>query len=111
MDNRPSSQDRHPIPSEADGRTLTDYRPLQTPTGRQVNIRQNELLVDVQETEEGYGGLWNREADFIPLWQALIRNIGTFKGNAHRECKPRIGTYKHRYDTDLRQNNKPETQQ
>ena len=43
MDNRPSSQDRHPIPSEADGRTLADYRPLQAPTGRQACIRQDAL--------------------------------------------------------------------
>ena len=69
MDYRPPSQKGHPIPSEADGRTLADYRPLQAPTGRQTRIRQDELLVDVQETKEGYGSLWNREADFIPLWE------------------------------------------
>ena len=51
MDYRPSSQDRHPVPSEADGCALTDYRPLQAPTGRQTGVRQDELLVDVQETE------------------------------------------------------------
>ena len=71
MDNRPPSQDGHPLPSEADGRTLADNRPLQTPAGRQTRFWQNELLVDVQETEEGYGGLWNREADFIPLWKSF----------------------------------------
>ena len=111
MDNRPSSQDEYPIPSETDGRTLADYRPVQAPTGRQTRIRQDELLVDVQEAEEGHGSLWDREIHKLSLWTALIRNIGTFKGNAHRECKPSIGTHEHRYDTDLRQNNEPKTQQ
>jgi hypothetical protein len=32
---------------------LQDYRPLQTPTGRQAGVRQDELLVDVQEAENG----------------------------------------------------------
>ncbi len=109
MDNRPSSQDGHPLPSEADGRTFAD-RPLQASAGRQIGIRQDELLVDVQETEEGYGSLWDREADKLPLWTTLIRYIGTFKRNAHREREPSIGTYEHRHDSDLCQDNEPETQ-
>ena len=68
-----------------------------------------ELLVDVQETEDSDGCLWNREADFIPLWPTLIRNIGTFKGNAHRECEPSVGTHEHRHDTNLCKDNEPET--
>ena len=43
MDNRPPSQDGHSLPSKADGRTLADYQPLQTPTGRQVGVRQDAL--------------------------------------------------------------------
>ena len=65
----------------------------------------------MQETEEGHGSLWNRKADFIPLWPSLIRYFGAFKGNAHREREPRIGTHEHRHYTDLRQDNEPETQQ
>ena len=61
MDNRPSSQDGHPLPSEAYGCTLTDCRSLQTPTGRQAGVRQDELLVDVQEIEEGHGSLLSDE--------------------------------------------------
>ena len=53
VDHRPPSQDGHPVPSEADGRTLADYQPLQTPTGRQTGVRQDELLVNVQEAENG----------------------------------------------------------
>ena len=68
-------------------------------------------LVDVQETEDGDGSLWDREADFISLRQAFIRNIGAFKRNAHRECKPSIGTHEHRHDTNLCEDNEPETQQ
>jgi len=111
MDNRPPSQDGHPIPSKADGRTFADYRPLQTPTGRQTGVRQDELLVDVQKAEEGDGSLWNREIHKLSLWTALIRNISAFKGNAHREREPSIGTHEHRHDTDLCQDNEPETQQ
>ena len=111
MDYRPPSQDGHPIPSEVDGRTLADYRPLQAPTGRQAGIRQDELLVDVQETEEGHGGLWDRKTDKLPLWTALVRNIGALKRNAHREREPCVGTYKHRYDADLCEDYEPKTQQ
>ena len=111
MDNRPPSQDWHPLPSEADGRTLTDYRPLQAPAGRQACIRQDELLVDVQETENSDGSLWNREIHKLSLWTALIRYAGAFKGYAHREREPSIGTHEHRYYTNLCQDNEPETQQ
>ncbi len=34
--------------------------------------------------------------------EAFVCNIGAFKGNAHREREPSIGTYEHRHDTDLR---------
>ena len=111
MDYRPPSQNGHPIPSEADGRTFADYRPLQAPARRQACIRQDELLVDVQEIENSYGGLWNREIHKLSLWTALVRYIGAFKGNAHRECEPSVGTHEHRHDTDLRKDNEPETQQ
>ena len=53
VDHQQASQDQHSFPGEADGRTFADYRPLQAPTGRQTGIRQDELLVDVQETEKG----------------------------------------------------------
>ena len=59
MDHRPPSQDGHPFPSEADGRTLADYRPLQTPTGRQTGVWKDELLVNVQETENSDDCLWH----------------------------------------------------
>ena len=111
MDYRPSSQDRHPFPSEANGCTLTDYRPLQAPAGRQACIRQDELLVDVQETENSDGSLWNREIHKLSLWTALIRYVGAFKGYAHRECKQSIGTHQHRHNTDLCEDNKSEAQQ
>ena len=110
MDYRPSSQDRHPFPSEANGCTLTDYRPLQAPAGRQACIRKDELLVDVQETENSDGNLWNREIHKLSLWTALIRYVGAFKGYAHREREPSIGTYQHRHDADLCEDNEPETQ-
>ena len=111
MDYRPSSQDRHPFPSEANGCTLTDYRPLQAPTGKQAGVRKDELLVDVQETENSDGSLWNREIHKLSLWPALIRYVGAFKGYAHREREPCIGPYEHRHDTNLCENNEPETQQ
>ena len=53
VDHQQAPQDQHPLPSEADGCTLADNRPLQTPTGRQTGIRQDELLVDVQKAENG----------------------------------------------------------
>ena len=53
MDNQQATQDQHSLLGETDGRTLADYRPLQAPTGKQAGIRQDELLVDVQETENG----------------------------------------------------------
>lgn len=43
MDNRPPSQDRHPLPSETDGRSFADHRPLQAPTRRQAGVRQDAL--------------------------------------------------------------------
>ena len=49
--------------------------------------------------------------DYFALRPALIRNLGTFKGNAHREREPSVGTHEHRYNTDLRKNNEPETRQ
>ena len=111
VDYQQTSQDQHPLSSEADGRALADHRPLQTPTGRQAGVRQDELLVDVQETENGDDSLWHRESHILPLWKALIRHVGAFKGYAHREREPGIGTYEHRHNTDLRQDNEPETQQ
>ena len=83
MDHRPPSQDGHPVPSEVDGRTLADYRPLQTLTGRQTGVRKDELLVDVQETENSNGSLWNREIYKLSLRTALIRYASAFKGYAH----------------------------
>ena len=111
MDYQQAPQDQHSLSGEADGRTITDYRPLQAPTGRQAGVWQDELLVDVQETENGDDSLWDREIHKLPLWTALIRNLGAFKRHAYRERKPSVGSYEHRHDTDLRQNNEPETQQ
>ena len=111
VDYQQTSQDQHPLSSEADGRALADHRPLQTPTGRQAGVRQDELLVDVQETENGDDSLWHRESHILPLWKALIRNLGTFKGHAHRKCKPCIGPHQYCDHSDLRQNHKSETRQ
>ena len=58
---------QHPLPSEADGRSFADYRPLQALAGRQTVVRQNELLVNVQEAENGYDSLWHRESHILPL--------------------------------------------
>ena len=41
--------------------------------------------------------------------EAFVCNIGAFKGHAHRECKPGIGTYQHCDHSDLCQNHKSET--
>ena len=109
MDYQQTTQDQHPLPGEADGRSLADYRPLQTSTGRQTGVRQNELLVDVQEAENGDDSLRHRESHLLPLWTALIRNFGTFKRDAHRERESGIGTYQHCDHTDLRQNHQPKT--
>ena len=70
-----------------------------------------ELLVDVQEAENGDDSLRHRKSHLLPLWPTLVRNLGTFKGNAHREREPSAGTHEHRYNTDLRKNNEPETRQ
>ena len=70
-----------------------------------------ELLVNVQEAEDCDGSLWHREIHKLSLWTAFVRNIGAFKRNAHRECEPSVGTYEHCYDTDLREDNEPETRQ
>jgi len=43
VDYQQAAQDQHSLPSEADGRTLADYQPLQIPTGRQVGVRQDAL--------------------------------------------------------------------
>ena len=48
---------QHFLPSETDGCTFADYRPLQALAGRQAVVRQNELLVNVQEAENGYDRL------------------------------------------------------
>ena len=45
----------------------------------------------------------------LPLWPPLIRHLGAFKGHAHRECEPGIGTHEHRDHPNLRKNHKPET--
>ena len=42
-----------------------------------------ELLVNVQEAEDSHDSLWHRESHILPLWKALVRNLGTFKGNAY----------------------------
>ena len=83
VDYQQATQDQHPISGEIDGCTLADYRPLQAPTRRQAGVRQDELLVDVQEAENGDDSLWHRESHLLPLWPALVRNLGTFKGYAH----------------------------
>ena len=57
VDYQQATQDQYPLPSKADGRTLADYRSLQAPTGRQTGIRQDELLVNVQEAENGNDSL------------------------------------------------------
>ena len=57
VDYQQAPQDQYSLPSEADGRTLADHRPLQAPTGRQTGVRQDELLVDVQEIKNGYDRL------------------------------------------------------
>jgi len=57
MDYQQASQDQHFLASETDGCTFTDYRPLQAHAGR---VRQNELLVNVQEAENGFDSLWHR---------------------------------------------------
>ena len=57
VDYQQATQDEHPLPGETNGRSLADYRPLQTLAGRQAGVRQNELLVDVQETENGHDSL------------------------------------------------------
>jgi len=43
VDHQQASQDQHPLSSEADGRTLADYRSLQAPTGRQTGVWQDAL--------------------------------------------------------------------
>ena len=43
MDYQQATQDQHPLPSEADGCTFTDYRPLQALTGKQTGVRQDAL--------------------------------------------------------------------
>jgi hypothetical protein len=58
---------QHFLPSETDGCTFADYRPLQALAGRQTVVRQNELLVNVQEAENGYDSLWHRESHILPL--------------------------------------------
>ena len=59
VDYQQATQDQYPLPGEADGRTLADYRPLQAPTGRQTGVRQDELLVNVQEAENSDDRLWH----------------------------------------------------
>ncbi len=109
MDNQQATQDQYPLPSKADGRTLADYRPLQAPTGRQTGVRQDELLDDVQETENSDDRLRHRESHLLPLRKALVRNVGAFKRHAHREREPCIGTHQHRDHSDLCKNHESET--
>ena len=109
VDYQQASQDEYPLPGEADGRPLADYRPLQAPAGRQAGVWQDELLVDVQEVENSDDSLRHRESHILPLWTALIRNLGAFKGHAYRECKPRIGTHQHCDYPDLCENYESET--
>ena len=65
----------------------------------------------MQKTENSDGSLWNREIHKLSLWTALIRYVGAFKGNAHREREPSLGTHQYRDHPDLRQNHQPETRQ
>ena len=58
-DHQQASQNQHPLSGETAGRTLADYRPLQAPTGRQTGVRQDELLVNVQEAENSDDRLWH----------------------------------------------------
>ena len=62
---------QHFLPCETDGCTFADYRPLQALAGRQTVVRQNELLVNVQEAENGYDSLWHRESHILPLWKTF----------------------------------------
>jgi len=59
VDYQQATQDEHSLSGETDGRTITDYRPLQTPTGRQVGVWQDKLLVNVQEVENSHESLWH----------------------------------------------------
>jgi len=59
VDHQQASQNQHPLSGETDRRTLADYRPLQAPTGRQAGVRQDELLVNVQEAENSDDRLWH----------------------------------------------------
>ena len=68
-----------------------------------------ELLVNVQEVENGDDSLRHLESHLLPLWPAFIRNLGTFKGHAHREREPHIGTHEHRDHPDLRPHHKSKT--
>lgn len=83
VDYQQASQDEYPLPGEADGRPLADYRPLQAPAGRQTGVWQDELLVDVQEVENGNDCLRHRKSHILPLWPALVRHLGAFKRNAY----------------------------
>ena len=109
VDYQQATQDQHSFPGEADGRTLADYRPLQASAGRQTGVRQDELLVYVQEVENGDDCLRHRESHLLPLWPPLVRNLSAFKGNAHREREPCIGTHQYSDHPDLCKNHQSET--